>query len=90
MLYFEIELTRIDMILKFTHRLIFPFCILAGLSVAQAQTTYQNPPKEIADLVNAPITPSVVFSKNGDWMMRPKNQSSTPPYGKWIPGLKNT
>lgn len=34
-----------------------------------AQTTYQTPPKAIADLVNAPSTPSVVFSKNGDWMM---------------------
>ncbi|MFT7424368.1 MAG: hypothetical protein ACI9O5_000301, partial [Algoriphagus sp.] len=34
-----------------------------------AQTTYQTPPKAIADLVNAPITPSVSFSKNGDWMM---------------------
>lgn len=57
------------MILKFTNRLIFPFCILTGFSVAQAQTTYQTPPKEIADLVNAPVTPSVVFSKSGDWMM---------------------
>ncbi|MDG1276263.1 MAG: prolyl oligopeptidase family serine peptidase [Algoriphagus sp.] len=34
-----------------------------------AQTTYQTPPKAIADLVNAPSTPSVSFSKNGDWMM---------------------
>jgi dipeptidyl aminopeptidase/acylaminoacyl peptidase len=35
----------------------------------KAQTTYQTPPKAIADLVNAPSTPSVSFSKNGDWMM---------------------
>lgn len=34
-----------------------------------AQTTYQTPPKSIADLVNAPSTPSVVWSKSGDWMM---------------------
>ncbi|WP_075348731.1 alpha/beta hydrolase family protein [Algoriphagus marinus] len=34
-----------------------------------AQTSYQTPPKAIADLVNAPSTPSVSFSKNGDWMM---------------------
>ncbi len=34
-----------------------------------AQTTYQTPPKAIAELVNAPSTPSVSFSKNGDWMM---------------------
>lgn len=57
------------MIIKFTSRLILAFCILAGFSAAQAQTTYQTPPKEIADLVNALITPSVVFSKKGDWMM---------------------
>ncbi len=57
------------MILKFTRTLILAFCILTEFSVAQAQTSYQTPPKEIADLVNAPITPSVVFSKSGDWMM---------------------
>jgi len=34
-----------------------------------AQTTYQTPPKAIADLVNAPSTPSVSINKNGDWMM---------------------
>nr|WP_240510853.1 prolyl oligopeptidase family serine peptidase [Algoriphagus antarcticus] len=34
-----------------------------------AQSTYQSPPKSIADLVNAPNTPSVRFSKNGDWML---------------------
>ncbi len=36
---------------------------------AHAQVNYQTPPKAIADLVNAPSTPSVSFSKNGDWMM---------------------
>ncbi|MFN3998813.1 prolyl oligopeptidase family serine peptidase [Algoriphagus sp.] len=40
-----------------------------GLGSNFAQTTYQTPPKAISDLVNAPSTPSVVFSKNGDWMM---------------------
>ena len=34
-----------------------------------AQGTYQTPPKSIADLVNAPSTPSVRFSENGDWML---------------------
>ena len=34
-----------------------------------AQITYQTPPKAIADLVNAPSTPSVVFSENADWML---------------------
>lgn len=46
--------------------------VLLFLFLAQtsfSQTTYQTPPKAIADLVNAPSTPSVSFSKNGDWMM---------------------
>ncbi len=34
-----------------------------------AQITYQTPPKAIADLVNAPSTPSVVFSENAEWML---------------------
>lgn len=46
------------------------FGLFLGISVqAFSQTTYQTPPKAIADLVNAPSTPSVSFSKNGDWMM---------------------
>jgi dipeptidyl aminopeptidase/acylaminoacyl peptidase len=34
-----------------------------------AQTTYQTPPKSIADLFNAPATPSVSFNKDGSLMM---------------------
>ncbi|WP_370539283.1 alpha/beta hydrolase family protein [Algoriphagus sp. AK58] len=34
-----------------------------------AQTTYQTPPKSIADLFNAPATPSVTFNKDGSMMM---------------------
>ncbi|WPR77889.1 alpha/beta hydrolase family protein [Algoriphagus sp. NG3] len=34
-----------------------------------AQSTYQTPPQSIADLANAPTTPSVRFSKTGDWML---------------------
>ncbi|MDF2156567.1 prolyl oligopeptidase family serine peptidase [Algoriphagus sp. CAU 1675] len=36
---------------------------------AFSQTTYQTPPQAIADLVNAPSTPTVRFSENGDWML---------------------
>ena len=36
---------------------------------AFSQVTYQTPPKAISDLVNAPSTPSVSFSKDGEWMM---------------------
>ena len=35
----------------------------------QAQTTYQTPPQSIADLFNAPPTPSVSFNKDGSMMM---------------------
>ncbi|GAB2487641.1 S9 family peptidase [Algoriphagus taiwanensis] len=34
-----------------------------------AQTTYQTPPASIADLFNAPSTPSVSFNKDGSMMM---------------------
>jgi len=50
------------------------FCVLAlllgsiGMNV-MAQSTYQTPPKSIADLVNAPSTPTVRFSKDGEWML---------------------
>ncbi|MFC0656305.1 S9 family peptidase [Mongoliitalea lutea] len=46
------------------------FCFLAmGLAQAQQALTYQTPPKEIADLVNASPTPSVSFSRSGEFMM---------------------
>lgn len=34
-----------------------------------AQSTYQTPPKTIADLFNAPATPSVSFNKDGSMML---------------------
>ena len=53
------------------YRIALTAILLVGFSNLSviAQTTYQTPPKAIADLVNAPSTPSVSFSKNGDWMM---------------------
>jgi dipeptidyl aminopeptidase/acylaminoacyl peptidase len=36
---------------------------------AQESLTYQTPPKEIADLVNAAPTPLVSFSRSGDFML---------------------
>ncbi|MBN3581498.1 S9 family peptidase [Algoriphagus aestuarii] len=56
-------------------RNLFKSCSLVAflVCIAQteilAQTSYQKPPKPILDLVNAPSTPSVNFSKNGDWML---------------------
>jgi dipeptidyl aminopeptidase/acylaminoacyl peptidase len=53
------------------YRTVLTAIFLVGFSnlSAIAQTTYQTPSKSIADLVNAPSTPAVSFSKNGDWMM---------------------
>lgn len=43
---------------------------LLGMAIpAFSQVTYKTPPKAISDLVNAPSTPSVSFSKDGEWMM---------------------
>ena len=36
---------------------------------AQNALTYQTPPKAIADLVNAPITPQASFSRSGEFML---------------------
>lgn len=46
------------------------FC-MAFMPLAQAQESlsYQTPPKEIADLVNAAPTPLVSFSRSGDFML---------------------
>ncbi|OON69793.1 alpha/beta hydrolase family protein [Hymenobacter sp. CRA2] len=54
--------------------------ILAGLlslsAVAQAQdVTYQTPPKAIADLVDAPLTPRFSLSSDGKWMALLAQQS---------------
>ncbi len=37
-------------------------------AIAQSSQSYMKPPKEIADLVDAPLTPVVNFSKNGELM----------------------
>ena len=50
------------------------YSLLLGLlllisSAVSAQTSYQTPPASIADLVNAPSTPAVTFSKDGSFML---------------------
>jgi len=50
----------------------FKGIILVALAFSKptfAQTTYQTPPKSIADLFTAPSTPSVSFNKDGSMMM---------------------
>ncbi len=48
---------------------ILVLCAVLFPNPGNAQTSYQTPPKAIADLVNAPSTPSVSFNEKGDWMM---------------------
>jgi len=43
--------------------------VLLISSAVSAQSTYQTPPAAIADLVNAPSTPAVIFSKDGSFML---------------------
>jgi dipeptidyl aminopeptidase/acylaminoacyl peptidase len=48
--------------------LILGFVLLISSAVS-AQTSYQTPPASIANLVNAPSTPAVTFSKDGSFML---------------------
>ena len=43
--------------------------MMPALAIAQVSTGYQVPPREIADLVNAPQTPAVSVNGGGDWML---------------------
>lgn len=51
--------------------LVLSLCGFGEVISAQAQNalTYQTPPKAIADLVNAPITPQASFSRSGEFML---------------------
>lgn len=48
--------------------LLLSFVLLISSAVS-AQSSYQTPPAAIADLVNAPSTPAVTFSKDGSYML---------------------
>jgi dipeptidyl aminopeptidase/acylaminoacyl peptidase len=50
------------------YSLLLGFLLLISSAVS-AQTSYQTPPASIADLVNAPSTPAVTFSKDGSFML---------------------
>ncbi len=53
------------MMRKFVY-LLFAFLIFAGTAIAQEKLTYQKPPKEILDLVEAPLAPIVMIDSRGD------------------------
>ena len=58
---------------KFHPLILFCFCILIALSFIQnysfAQEVYQMPRKAIADIVDAPPTPSLDFSPDHQWLL---------------------
>lgn len=74
--FYELIATKVDRMKDylakvFTHVSFFG-CVLLLLQwplMAQQSTGYQRPPKAIEDLVNAPVTPSVSFSRTGDLML---------------------
>ena len=45
------------------------FLSLCAVAAAAQDLPYQTPPKAIKDLVEAPATPHVSFSSNGQWML---------------------
>lgn len=50
----------------------------ATFAMAEPTTTYEMPPKAIADLIDAPQTPAVMLSPTKDWMIQAQIQSLTP------------
>ena len=70
---------------KFHPLILFCFCILIALSFIQnysfAQEVYQMPPKAIADIVDAPPTPSLDFSPDHQWLLI-MDRSSLPSIGE--------
>ncbi len=47
---------------------LFLFCFLVKAN-GQTDITYQSPPEEIEELVNAPLPPAVSLSPTGEWMV---------------------
>ena len=57
--------------------LFIPWLAFSFVGQAQDAPTYQTPPKALADLVTAPLTPTVSLSDKGDWMLI-LEQAATP------------
>ncbi|MBU1014050.1 MAG: prolyl oligopeptidase family serine peptidase [Bacteroidetes bacterium] len=49
------------------------FLLISFQSNAQVDLKYQTPPKEILELINSPLTPSVRLDNNGVWMILLEN-----------------
>jgi dipeptidyl aminopeptidase/acylaminoacyl peptidase len=55
--------------LALLRRLIKPFALLLLAAIASAQTAYQKPPKEVEEVLNAPVTPVGSVSPTRDYML---------------------
>ena len=57
--------------------LFFVGCLVGFSAFAQDNAGYQLPPKNLADLVTAPPTPSVSVDSKGQWMLVSERNTST-------------
>ncbi|HMO13431.1 MAG TPA: prolyl oligopeptidase family serine peptidase [Pirellulaceae bacterium] len=57
--------------IRFRLSLLCQFCLFIGYVSAPliSQQSYQLPPKEIVDIIDAPPTPNIVFSPNGEHLL---------------------
>ena len=54
---------------RFRSVFLLALLLAARLSPAQDAVTYQTPPKPLADLVDAPVTPGFSVDSKGDWVL---------------------
>ncbi|HEY1025397.1 MAG TPA: prolyl oligopeptidase family serine peptidase [Sphingobacteriaceae bacterium] len=54
---------------RFRSLLLIGGILASNYSSGQDNLTYQKPPQEILELLNAPSTPQVRFNSKGDWML---------------------
>ncbi len=57
--------------------------LFSVMAFAQENPGYQTPPKAIADLIDAPVTPGLSISPNDDWLLL-MERPSLPPAKTWF------
>lgn len=65
----RMQLKAQRMQLKTLFKVLLGIFLMGNLSPAQDHLTYQTPPEPILQLVDAPQTPRVQISSNGEWML---------------------
>jgi len=65
----DLLISKMKKLIKVNLLLLASFLYQVTLLQAQEAYHYQTPPKAIADLVEAPLTPSVSFSRSGELML---------------------